>query len=98
MELTKRKKKIFLKEIQAYDIAHETSLVRELEMEVDPILINAGYSMQFWCDCQLYVIMGALAYFENDDQNRLIRPGTLDSIKEKCTKIRDEVHLWLHKY
>lgn len=61
-------KRITLAQIRAYDAANiknESCLVRQLEMEVDYLTINDGYSVQFFRDLNLYGLREAIRYLKN---------------------------------
>lgn len=62
-----KKRKIYLKQMQAHDLAKEDSTVRLIEMTVDGMLRDQGYALQFWKDVALYGIDEAVMYLKGSD-------------------------------
>ncbi len=59
------KKRLYLHILQKYDYDHDKSIVREIEMHVDAVLLETGYSIQFWTDVQTYGLQEALLFLKN---------------------------------
>ena len=74
-------KRIFYKDLVEYDRRKGTSLVRELEMEVDGALTTPHYSVQFWKDVRLYGLREAVAYVRNGNH------GDADKIQAAIDRI-----------
>lgn len=74
-------KRIFYRDLVAYDRKNGTSLVRELEMEVDAALTTSSYAVQFWRDMKLYGLKEAIAYVRNGNH------GDADKIQKAADKI-----------
>lgn len=71
----------FIKMVQ-WDIEHDSSIVRELEMHVDVVLTQSAYSPQFWKDVRLYGVAEAMLYLKNQ------RPSVcLDSQSEQMKEL-----------
>jgi hypothetical protein len=63
------KKRLYLRELVKFDLAHGSSLVRWVEMTVDRLLKpgGEGYSIQFWKDAELYGLDEAVLYLRNSN-------------------------------
>ncbi len=77
-----RAKKWYLWELQKHDLAHDTTIVRELEMTCDSVITPSDYVPQFWKDAQVYGIDEAILYVRNGGY------GNADAIAEVWKRIR----------
>lgn len=59
-----KKPRVYFHQMQMYDLEHGESYVRTIEMMVDEICNDVGWSMQFWRDCQTYGIREAYVYLK----------------------------------
>ena len=71
--------------MQAWDLAHDESYVRLIEMSVD--CFGQGRSLQFWSDVNLYGLEEALLYLRNEF------PATNETMIELESDIRTFVDL-----
>lgn len=59
------KRRIYLRKLQELDKKRGSSNVRLIEMIVDKITNNDGYSMQFWKDVEICGLREAIMYLHN---------------------------------
>lgn len=57
--------KVYFSTLEEYDRINDSCLVRLLEMKVDAIVPQAGYSVQFWKDVRLYGVDEAIRYLQD---------------------------------
>ena len=57
--------KVYLSTLEAYDKVNDSYLIRLLEMKVDAIVPQTGYSLQFWKDVRLYGVDEAIRYLKD---------------------------------
>lgn len=64
-------KKYYYSDLEKYDVENNDSFIRLLEMNVDSVVPQLGYSVQFWRDVKLYGVDEAIAYLKeviNEEQ------------------------------
>lgn len=76
------KKRVFLRDLRDYDLRRDDSVVRQLEMQVDAAINEAGYRLQFWKDVALYGVDEAILYVRNGGY------GNADAIAETWNRIK----------
>lgn len=78
------KKKFYLHDLQKHDTEKDDSVVRKLEMSVDSVVKDIGYSIQFWQDVKIYGVDEAILYLENNYDN-------CNSVKTIWNKIKERL-------
>jgi hypothetical protein len=83
--MTTRTKKVYFQDLAAHDNAKSDSTIRLLEMTVDSVVPEMGYSIQFWRDVRLYGVDEAIMYLKDHvSTDQYIKlETTWNSIKEK---------------
>lgn len=82
-----KKKKWYLRDLRDHDLRHDSSIVRQLEMQVDAAINEAGYRLQFWRDVSLYGVDEAILYVHNGGY------GDVDAISAAWERIKNASHL-----
>lgn len=62
--------RLYFSRLQEYDLANDTSHVREIEMAVDASLLDTAYAVQFWKDVRMYGLKEAVLYLRNTEEVR----------------------------
>lgn len=75
-------KRIFKRDMDAYDKHNGESNVRELEMLVDAVAPEAGYVIQFWRDMDTYGLREAVMYVENIPDRRKPKPDDVQRLQD----------------
>ena len=79
--------KIKLDDLQKEDMDNETSLVREIEMELEiAVNHNQALIMQFFTDFQLYGLHEAIMYLEGYENQGMAPQGAAEKIKAYAHK------------
>lgn len=81
------KRRITKSVLDRYDAENDTSIVRELEMEVDSCITSPGYGVQFWHDVYLYGVDEAILYIRNGNH------GDWQTLAQKWEAIRQRIGL-----
>lgn len=85
-------KRITLQMLKNWDNQHDSSIVRELEMSVDAVLIDSTYSIQFWKDVELYGIREALQYLQ---QTETVRKWLFSEEMKELEKLVDGIEVMI---
>lgn len=75
-------KRIYRHVLRKYDLDHDKSLVRELEMHVEAIATEPGWVIQFWRDMDTYGLKESITYLRNSHPR-----GDFTSLDEFAAKI-----------
>ncbi len=81
-------RKYYYKDLEQHDRNQSDSTIRLLEMTVDNVVPETGYSVQFWQDVKLYGVDEAILYLKDTvtDKQYISLTETWERIRNALTR------------